>query len=388
MNPGIVGEARTRILVGAIAVLSMGPAQKRDGSHDPTVFGRFVLARPGTAEQPSAASHLANRGRVAWRALVVGGLDHGVTPTPEGSMLVAHRRPLVSERRHNGELVWSAALGGSPAATSPVVLGNGVRLVLTSSGELFSFSRRGEQMGLRTLGFELPSPPALLPAEDGSLYIGSGRHLSRLDASGRITLDAELAQDVAWLLGGTGSILVVSASGVVSRLGSGGEVAQEAAFDQPLLQAIRLDAHHVLGATLSGHLLELDLRAGQQRAIIEDPGLGPVTALVADTISGPRVLTRDAFLLGLDHGRDELFRVLLGKVGDATPSLMVSSNGVTLLALPGSDAILVSNQGQAQPIEKTACAEPLRPAALAGGQGVLACRTGALIGLDPLPLAQ
>lgn len=352
---------------------------------DPTVVHEFSLARARTSTR-SSEFRLPEKPEVVWRVRVASAVPFAPTPTGDGSVVLALATPVLAQYDARGRLAWTTRLGASNAATSPVVLGDGTRLVLTQAGEAIAFSPAGQ--ALRRLSLPLPAletPPLLAAAPDGGVFIAAGRRVLRLDASLGVVTSARAEQDIRAILPASSRSLLVSANGSVLELGANGSVRRVGSFNARLDAAILGPGESVLGVVDGRRLLELDLatQLATTRFAETDIELLP---LVARNRSGSlRVLSNLDFVFAFGADVREVFRVALpaANAGIRSPlhELAFDDNGTTLVARSSADLVAVHADGALQRVEGTACSEPLSPVGVAPGYAVFACRSGILIGI-------
>ena len=294
--------------------------------------------------------------------------------------------PVVAEYDARGRLVWSARVGASGAATSPVVLGDGTRLLLTQAGEAVAFSSHGQL--LRRVSLPVPaldSPPLLAATRDGGLLLAVGRRLVRLDAALGVVASVRAEQEIRALLPGSERSLLVSANGNVLELGSTGGLRRVASFSGRVDAAVRAQNQNVFAILDARRLVELDVATQIPTTRFAETDVELLPLLAAHVNGGLRLLSNLEFLLAFAGDGRETFRVALpsGNAGARTAihEFGFDDAGTTFIARSGIDLVAVHADGSLQRVEGSACAEPLPPIGAAPGYAVFACRSGILLGI-------
>jgi hypothetical protein len=366
-----------------LAAAIVNPSQVLDPSRAHTI----VVATPGVAER-STPLLLPEQPSVTWRVRVAGGIVHPPAVATDGSILVAHAQPTLARYDANGRLLWTARLGASPAATTPIALAGGTSLVLTEAAEVIGLSARGSLLYARQLPLgSMDHRPVIGAMRDASLLIADGRRLIRLGGTGEVTHATLLDEEAAALLGAPGRPLVVSIGGTVSELLPDGRLGRRWELGGKVSAAVRVDAARLWAVVDARKLVELDCIRGALRVVFEDPAIALAPNLAVNHAGEARVLARGGLLLALQADGRERFRAQLppsyGSTGAADRSdFALDRAGTAVLVHSGADAVSVLPDGSVVRIDATACAEPLRPVALQGRGAVLACRSGVLARID------
>jgi hypothetical protein len=377
-------ERAVAAALGALAIAFASPAWSAASEQwDPTLPHRFSLER---ARVPSRVSpvRLPENPEVAWRVRVAGGVAFAPAVTPEGSVIVSLTTPVVAEYDKRGRLSWTARLGASTAATTPLVLGDGSRLVLTQAGEALAFSPRGEPLRRIALPFaSLDVEPQLAATFDGGLLIAAGRRVVRLDASLGVVSSVRANRDIKALLTDPDHSLVVTSNGEVFELGLNGALRRLAVFAGVVDAVVRNAPEHLLAIVDKRRLVELDLSTLSQTTRFAEPDVELLPMLAQNAKGEVRVLTNLDFLLALGADARESFRVALPSAvaRRAATEFAFDAQGTTLIARSGVDLVSVRADGSLVRLEGTACADPLAPLGAAPGYAVLACRSGIVLGL-------
>ena len=352
---------------------------------DPTRAHTFTLT-PARVTGTSSLALLPRNPQVKWRVRVAGGISQAPSVAPGGAVLIALSTPTLVQYDPRGRLEWSARLGASPAALSAIVLGDGSRLVLTQGAEALVFSARGRLLRHVALPFaNLDASASVAPSSDGGLLIASGRRLLRLDAALSVTLGTRLDQDIRAVLPGEPP-LVVTSSGSVFELSAEGEALRRGSFAARVDAVARL-APRRLAAVLDGHRLsELDLDSESVTTRVTEPDLELSPSLSSNEKGELLALVGGEFLVALSAEGREKFRAALpsldGFARPASSDVLLGPDGSSLVARAGLDVIAVQPDGSVSRVEGSACAEPLRPASVAPGSVVYACRSGIVLRLD------
>ena len=352
---------------------------------DPTFVREFSLGRVRTSTRASDW-RLPENPEVVWRVRVASAVPFPPTPTGDGSVVLGLATPVVAEYDARGRLLWTARLGPSNAATSPVVLGDGARLVITQSGEAIAFSPRGQVLRRQSLPLPtLEAPPLLAPAPDGGLFIAAGRRVLRLDATLGIIASARADQDVRAVLPARERSLLATANGNVLELGPNGALRRVAGFNARVDAAVR-DGNDAVLAILDGRrLVELNVVTQLPTTRFGETDIELLPLLAQNQRGGLRLLSSLDFAFAFGPDGREVFRVALPALNAAARAasheLALDDAGNTLVARSGVDLVAVHADGALQRVEGTACTEPLSPVGAAPGYAVFACRSGILIGI-------
>jgi hypothetical protein len=266
------------------------------------------------------------------------------------------------------------------------VLGDGTRLVLTQGAEAQVFSARGRSLRHTALPFaSLDASASVAPSHDGGLLIAAGRRLLRLDATLSVTLATRLEQDIRSVLPGNPPLLIAS-SGAVFELGPEGEALRRGSFAARIDAVARIGPRR-LAAVLDGHRLsELDLDTEALTTRLAEPDLELSPSLSSNSMGELLALVGGEFLVSLNPDGREKFRAALpGLDGFGRPTssdVLLGPDGSALVGRAGLDVVAVQPDGAVSRAEGSACAEPLRPASIAPGSVVYACRSGIVLRLD------
>jgi hypothetical protein len=378
-------EAMKRTFHALFAALALIPPSAGAAERwDPTRPQSFSLTPARTSSRESA-SRLPENPAVVWRVRVASGVPFAPTATGDGSIVLALTTPVLAEYDARGRLVWSERIGPSGAATSPVVLGDGTRLVLTQAGEAVAFSAHGQL--LRRVGLPLPaldSPPLLAAAFDGGLFIAVGRRLVRLDAALGIVANVRADQEIRAVLPNSERPLVVTANGTVFELGTSA-LRRVASFSSRVDAAARGGDRNLFAILEGRRLVELDVPTQTPTTRFAETDVDLLPFLAANPTAGLRVLSGLELLLAFGLDGRESFRVALpaGTAGVRTPihEFSLDQRGTTLVARSGVDLVAVHADGSLVRVDGTACGEPLPVVGAAAGYAVYACRSGILLGL-------
>jgi hypothetical protein len=376
---------RVNFLIAMAGFASCVALPARGDEVDPTLYHRYSLFPARTAVSTQAAE-LPRRPKVAWKLRVAGGIAEPPTVSPEGSVLLALSTPILTQYDARGRLEFSARLGASAAATSPIVLGDGRRLVLTEAAEAICFSRRGVFLSRKALPFgALDATTSIAPMPDGGLLLASGRRVVRLDATLGVVTATHFDADVRIALGGEPP-LVVESNGAVFELGSDGRALRRGTFAARVDAATRLDRSRVLAIVNNHQLSELDTQQELVTTRFADANLNLYPTIAATQSGEARALTSGDALLGIGADGRERFRAalpaLLGPAGASSAEIVVDERGGALISRAGFDLVAVDADGGVFRVDGSACAEPLRPAGMVAGSAVFACRSGVVLRVD------
>ncbi|HEY8942990.1 MAG TPA: PQQ-binding-like beta-propeller repeat protein [Polyangiaceae bacterium] len=372
----------------ALIALLLASSGKRE--LDPTRAQRFVLAPHRVVERWSPTP-LPKAPRIRWRIRVAGGIVHPPGVMADGTFLVAHALPNVAQYDGAGRLQWTTRLGASAAATSPIALSDGNRLVLTESGEAVCLSAKGAVQWSRALPLgSFERAPILSTGVEGSLLVADGRRLVRLDGGGEVAHVSEYEQDIRAAFGGPGPSLVIGSLGGVAVVGADGRLTTRVDFGGAVDAVVRPSETRLLAVVDGKRLVELDLRSRAHHTRFLDPSLSLGTAFVLNTRREARLIASGDLLLAFGADGSERFRVPLPSTpGSAaqrsSADLTFDDENATLVVRAGADVTGVHADGTVVRVEGTACADPLRPVSLTGRAVLLSCRSGVLVRADDTP---
>lgn len=370
-------------LLACALALGAGTHAARALELDPLRVHTFTLTPARVTGRTEVA--LPQNPQVKWRVRVAGGIAQAPSVAPEGAVLIALSTPTLAQYDPRGRLEWSARLGASPAALSPIVLGDGTRLVFTQGAEALLFSARGRLLRHSALPFvSLDSSASVAPSSDGGLLIASGRRLLRLDASLNVTLNTRLDQDIRSVLSGSPP-LVVTSNGSVFEIGAEGEARGRGGFAARVDAVARVAPRRVVAVLDAHRLSELDLDSEALTTRLAEPDLELSPSLSENAAGELLALVGGEFLVMLNAEGREKFRAALPALDGGRPAsseVLLGPDGSSLVARAGLDLIAVQPDGALARVEGSACAEPLRPASISKGSVVYACRSGIVLRLD------
>ncbi|MGC4091335.1 MAG: hypothetical protein QM756_26345 [Polyangiaceae bacterium] len=216
--------------VAFAALLGGARANAHSERWDPSVPRHFSLKRALLSERRSRV-RLPDAPEVAWRVRVAGGVPYAPTATESGAVLLTLNTPVIAEYDAKGRLSWTARFGAAPAATSPIVLGDGTRMILSQAGEAITFSPSGRLLRRVPVPLSgLDSEPRVAATFDGGLLMASGKRIVRLDATLGVVSSVRADQEIRALLAGPERCLAVTSNGSVFELGEGGTLKRLAGF--------------------------------------------------------------------------------------------------------------------------------------------------------------
>ncbi|MFZ5894093.1 MAG: hypothetical protein ACOY0T_23735 [Myxococcota bacterium] len=378
--------AATALLLASARVHALGERW------DPTLPQRFSLQRAHIAQRESLV-RLPENPEVVWRVRVAGGVPFAPSATEQGSVVLCLTTPVVAEYDARGRLAWSARLGASSAATSPIVLGDGTRLILTQASEALGFSPQGRLLRRFSLPLtSLETQPLVAATFDGGVLIAAGRRLLRLDASLGVVASVRAEQEIRALLPDPEHSWVVTNNGGVFELTASGALKRIASFSARVDAVARSGPDHVLAILEGRRLVDLDLANLTPTTRFAETDVELLPLLTRNSHGALRLLTNLDFLLALEADARESFRVAL-PAANTGPRTLVSelgfdAAGTTLVARSGVDLVAIHADGALVRAEGTACAEPLPPVGAAPGYAVFACRSGIVLGLGERRSAQ
>jgi hypothetical protein len=379
----------------ALSLASFVPVLARADAIDPTLPTRFVVGPPrGAAPMAGldaqrtgrAATSLPSHPRLLWRARVAAGADFSFAVDGEGALVLASAASVVAQVDARGRTSWTARTG-SPAAIGPVLLSDGRRAVITSSGELVAFDATGRLVLRRALpGGDVRNAVAALALDDGGLAFATGDTVLHIERDGDVRSRSRLEGTVQSLLARGGELLAVTERGHVFslvrsraplRVGSfGGRIDEGAALALP---------DRLLAVVEHRRLIELRLTGGTRRTAVFDPVLSLVGPPVIAADGGTRISTADGMLLFHDVRNRETLRVALepqagsGEVGGFAPPVVVDAQGRVAFVRPGRDAGVVLPSGEIAAAANATCPDPIALCPAGPGRFAVACRSGVLL---------
>jgi hypothetical protein len=399
-----VSSNRDRRLIGicsgvGLAALGVVGAQAASGSEsiDPTLPQSWTVGAPRGAapmgrvdarRSGRSASPLPSAPRVLWRARVQGGIAHAVVVDGTGAVVVASQIATLTQLRPDGKIAWSARTGALPAATAPVLLSDGTRVVLNGGGELLGFDASGKQKISAKLALVTSMRVAEpLPLEDGGVVVAAGRSALRLDRSGSTQASARLDAEIVALVARGSDTLLVTERGEVHSWHPPAEPSRLGSF-AGRIDGVALARGRLTAVVDQKKLVDLELSTGLRSERTEPPGgLAGPPALSADGTS--RTLTPDGLLLAHDAKGNETVRVALepaSQLGDGgsaifggaggSPPVIVDDQRRVGFVRPGLDAGIVDPSGTIRAAKGAACLDPIGVAPAGSARMVLACRSG------------
>jgi hypothetical protein len=294
-----------------------------------------------------------------------------------GRLLVAHGMDRLSAIDGDGRAVWSVRLG-TELASGPVLVAGGRSLLLARDGRLFEVSRAGGVGERGTLPWgEIEGAVVAIPTSDGGALLAAGARFARVGSGGTRGFHARIADPIRALFEWRGLSLAVGHDGSIWARGTSGEPAEVGTLGEPV-QKLALTGDRLLG--LGDHeLIQFELDAGRRKILWADAAID-VHDLALVSAERFRLVGGRATLLDIAADGRELARFLLPTgegVGDLS-GLVTDVRGQALVLSAGSPLWSVTPQGDAVAAAGTGCPDALRPAPLADGKALLACRSGLL----------
>lgn len=371
--------------LGALASLALpasGLCAEAETAIDPTAFAQTSL-REWWVPDGSSRAPLPRVPSIGWKVRVAGGIARDPTVTSDGEVLLALTSPTIAEYDARGRFKWSAKLGATPAALSPLARDDGSRLVFTEAAEARLYSRSGRLLATRDLPFgTLDETASVAALPDGGLLIASGRRLARLDATLRLVFHGRVNSDIKAVFGGP-SPLVVGVNGAVYEVQSGGGLTRRGSFAGRVDAVTRVGERRLLAILDRHRISELDLERDAVLTRLAEADLNLYPRLSSNARGEARAIAQGELLLAFDaDGREHYRAPLPSTVGVQRPSqleLVLGPDGSALVAPAGSDILAIAPDGSVSRVAGTACAEPLRPAGMRAGSAVVACRSGIVV---------
>jgi hypothetical protein len=133
-------------------------------------------------------------------------------------------------------------------------------------------------------------------------------------------------------------------------------------------------------------LSELDLERETLTTRLSEPDLELAPTLAGDPFGDLVLLGGGEFLIAFDQdGREKLRTPLPAPDSSGRPpssQLLFGPDRSVLVARAGLDVVAIQPDGGVSRVEGSACADPLRPASIAPGSAIYACRSGIVLRLD------
>jgi hypothetical protein len=172
----------------------------------------------------------------------------------------------------------------------------------------------------------------------------------------------------------------------VFELTPAGEALPRGSFAARVDAATRIGPRRVAAILEGRRLSELDLERETLTTRFAEPDL-ELTPTLASNPGGDLVLLGGGeFLIAFDaDGREKLRTPLPALDNSGRPPashLLLGPDRSALVARAGLDLVAIQPDGTASRVEGSACADPLRPASIAPGSAIYACRSGIVLRLD------
>lgn len=354
-----------------------------------TPRGFAISARLDAARTGRAHSALPRNPRIVWRSRVTGSIDWPAVIDQHGSIALVSTVSL-TQISSVGAVEWVLGFESAPPVTAPALTSDGLRVLLTASGELLGISARGHirkraQLPLRVVRSAVP----LLPLEDGGLIVATSGDVLRLDANYAIVAQARVNDEVRSVVVSGHGLLIATELGDVygwaspvplTKLGSfGGRTPEGAALSSPERLTAVVDHARIVDFDVVTH--SRFLRTSSAGAAL----LGP-PAITAHGES--RVLSTDGLLLGHDPAGRETVHMAVElapngaergfALAGAAPPLLVDPQGLVAFARPGSQVGVVDLNGEIRTADGSGCFDPVSLTPAGPARLLLACRSGQL----------
>jgi hypothetical protein len=368
--------------------------------------GIAPMARVGGGRTGRAHDPLPDRPTVLWRRTGYGALDFApLAVDARGAVIVPSASvPELSQLSAAGVEMWRTSTGRGPAVTGAVILGNDMRLVGTSAGEIVRVSSDGKRRLVATLALQdRNARMGILPLDDGGAAIAGGHEVDDIDADGglrhRTRLPERTTGPLVATLAGTvatspsGTVYLVR-SGYAKRLGTLGGDPSESGASTPDGRALWAVVDHQ-------KIVALDLSSGVARihfAVTDQSLHGPVVfgrndALVITTWTGVLV---HVSATGQDVRRVALeprFATLVTDAGkidfaalDESPAPITDHEGRTGFARVGGRLGVVLADGTLRAVVGPTCSSPAALSPAGPRRMVVGCRDGTILMLgDDVP---
>jgi hypothetical protein len=381
----VLARAALGLVLTALAGAALG-APRSTGSADPGVGWRLPAA---DASALVVSDRLDARGsnqsktllpvapELRSQARVVPPIVGQPMVSSGGRLLVAHGVDRLSAIDAEGRTAWSVRLG-TELASGPLLVAGGHTLLLARDGRLFEVSPAGSVRERGSLPWSAVEGTALgIPTADGGALFATGARLARVGSGGTRGFHARIADPIRALFEWRGRSLALGHDGSIWTRGTSGEPEEAGSFGQPVQKAA-LAGDRLLALT-DHELCAFDLTTGRKKILWSDPALDlhDLALVGAERV---RLVGGKSALIELAADGRELSRLALpvGEVGSELGSVLTDARGQALVRGTGSPLWSVTPQGDVAAAPGTACPDALRPAPIADGRVVLACRSGLL----------
>jgi hypothetical protein len=294
-----------------------------------------------------------------------------------GRLLVAHGGDRLSAIDAEGRTSWSVRLGAE-LASAPLLVARGHVLLLARDGRLFAVSASGSVSERGALPWSEVEGTALgIPTSDGGALFATGARFAKVGSGGTRGFQARIADPIRALFEWRGQSLALGLDGSIWARGGSGEPEEVGSFGQPVQKAVLVE-NRLLGLT-EHELVAFDLGTGKRQVLWTDAALElhDLALVGQDRL---RLVAGKASLLELGLDGRELARFALptGEVGNELGGLVTDARGQALVRSAGAPLWSVTPQGEVAAVAGTGCPDALRPAPIADGKVILACRSGLL----------
>ena len=394
---------------------AMETSRPRDlvvGTPDGARADRVDAARSGLARTPLPMSHL----HVEWRAPARTAIEQAPLVDARGVTYVVGARGEVIAIARSGAELWRAPTGGLDAGPA-ALLSDDTVVFVDGAGEAVAVREGIVRWRTR---FGRPSAdgyasPAPLPLEDGGVVVATGREAAVLDVAGRERARTGFLEPIASpLVSALGRVVAVGRSGAVFTWVPGSpEPSRVGSFGSPITGSASLADAHTLVAVVAGGatFASVDLIRGTlaARSVATGGGIwlgSPALRGETATLAMLGAATETAVTLDAS-GRESARAVLanhpaLARLDGGAPQVDAPRATAALLVDPSGTVVFVTLAGDAgafgAPGRDTDAVEILsdvcpRPSGLSGGAAaaglaplgpgsfVVACRSGAVVGV-------
>jgi len=352
-----------------------------------------------------------------WRRHLSGGIEHLPVIDGQGNIAVALTIPEVISLGPDGKEAWRVRTGTAAPVAAPVITSDGTIVVITSAGQAWGISPRGDVRFTTALGVrgrDVDATPLALA--DGGVAIAAGTTMLELDRDGAVRARAALeAKDNASegriagaLVAGPEGTLATTESGAVFSFRPPGAPRKVGSFGgSPRKGAALADARTLIAVVDNRSVVALDLRTGLTH-VRSSAGVGLGALFDGPVAVGSKgalanlalVVTQGGLLLGLDAAGNERVRVALEKppaMPDAgvlggssgqgffgaielkpSPPLLVDPEGRVGFARAGGRVGVMEPKGSVAVAGERVCSAPIGLLPAGDRRMLVACRDGAL----------
>jgi hypothetical protein len=316
---------------------------------------------------------------IAWQRQLAEGISCNLLVDAGGSIFAAGVGR-VTQLSANGVTEFSQPTDIS-AAVAAALLADGSRVVLSSQGQLRSWSPSGAARWRLDLGTsKRQSSGALLPSADGGLLVSGGHWLISLDADANVRARVKTKQPVQQTLMVGGQSVFVDQTGDVYAWNGYAPPTPSGSFGARVSAATESEDGTLVAIVADHSIVELSLATGalRQLARVDAPGLVPMLSVPSAGLI--QAVRRDGtpFRVGEE---------LALPSAPASPALPEPGAGLQLLGSRDGSLAWLPAQGSLQlrhgprdklELTEVRCSDPVSLVPAGPGRLAAACRSGSI----------